>query len=62
MTTTIYSKKKNTEIRTYKMISDSIGFVFKFVTDDPKRFMKEYREYHGYRVNGYHFEEDSITA
>jgi len=57
MTTTIYSKKKNTEVKTYKMISSHLGFVFKFATDNVEKFMKEYKEYHGYQVNGYSYEE-----
>lgn len=57
MTTTIYSKKKNVQVKTYKMISDSIGFIFKFATDNAEMFMDEYKNYHGYKVNGYTYEE-----
>jgi hypothetical protein len=57
MTTTIYSRKKNTEVKTYKMISDTMGFMFKFSTDDAERFMNDYKEYHGYKVDKYTYEE-----
>jgi len=57
MRTTIYSKKKNAEVKTYKMISNSVGFVFKFATDNVEMFMEEYKNYHGYSVNGYSYQE-----
>lgn len=57
MTTTIYSKKKNAEVKTYKMISDSVGFIFKFATDNVEKFMEEYRNYHGYSVNKFTYQE-----
>jgi len=58
MTTTIYNKgKRATEVKTYKMISDSMGFIFKFTTDDVTRFMNDYKDYHGYTVAKYTYEE-----
>lgn len=55
MTTKVYSRKKNVAVRTYKMISPSVGFIFKFATDNVERFIEEYNDYHGNK--GYSYQE-----
>lgn len=57
MTTTIYSKKKNTEVKTFKMICPEMGFIFKFSTDNVELYMEEHEEYHGQRAEGYTYQE-----